>query len=310
MFAHAAIVFSKFDSLKGYADELNSRAVKAWQWYQDNPKRTDCDNGEIKSGDADRPLQQQEADSVVAAVYLFAITHQDEYSKYVNEHLRSTRPFRDNNWSCYEPEQGDALLFYSLLPDANGNTRNEVQNRFKELVNGQGDNYQFHPERDLYRAYISDSTYHWGSNMSRANCGNQNMDIVLQGIERQNEFSYRTQALGLLHYFHGVNPLSLVYLSNMYQYGADNSANEIYHEWFGDDSPYDNARTSPKGPAPGYLTGGPNKDYTGDASPPKGQPPQKAYRDFNSGSDKSWEITEPAIYYQSAYVKLLSKFVP
>jgi hypothetical protein len=25
--------------------------------------------------------------------------------------------------------------------------------------------------------------------------------------------------------------------------------------------------------------------------------------------DMSWEITEPAIYYQAAYVKLLSKFV-
>jgi hypothetical protein len=25
--------------------------------------------------------------------------------------------------------------------------------------------------------------------------------------------------------------------------------------------------------------------------------------------DKSWELTEPAIYYQASYVRLLSKFV-
>jgi len=25
----------------------------------------------------------------------------------------------------------------------------------------------------------------------------------------------------------------MVYLSNMYDYGADNCANEIYHSWFG-----------------------------------------------------------------------------
>ena len=40
------------------------------------------------------------------------------------------------------------------------------------------------------------------------------------------------------------------------------------------------------------------------------QPPQKAYLDFNDGWPvNSWEITEPAIYYQASYIKLLSKFV-
>jgi hypothetical protein len=45
------------------------------------------------------------------------------------------------------------------------------------------------------------------------------------------------------------------------------------------------------------------------------QPSQKAYLDFNTSwapdkeYDVSWEITEPAIYYQAAYVKALSKFV-
>jgi hypothetical protein len=45
------------------------------------------------------------------------------------------------------------------------------------------------------------------------------------------------------------------------------------------------------------------------------QPPEKAYLDFNTGwqpeaeHDQSWEISEPAIYYQASYVKLVSKFV-
>ena len=40
------------------------------------------------------------------------------------------------------------------------------------------------------------------------------------------------------------------------------------------------------------------------------QPPQKAYKDWNtSWPENSWEITEPAIYYQGAYVYLLSRFV-
>jgi len=42
----------------------------------------------------------------------------------------------------------------------------------------------------------------------------------------------------------------------------------------------------------------------------KAQPEQKMYLDFNNGPpEDSWTITEPAIYYQAAYIKLLSKFV-
>jgi hypothetical protein len=44
--------------------------------------------------------------------------------------------------------------------------------------------------------------------------------------------------------------------------------------------------------------------------PPVGQPPQKSYRDWNVGwPEASWVVAEPGIYYQSGYVKLLSKFV-
>lgn len=38
---------------------------------------------------------------------------------------------------------------------------------------------------------------------------------------------------------------------------------------------------------------------------------QKAYLDFNTTSPaNSWEITEPAIYYQAVYILLLSNFAP
>jgi hypothetical protein len=309
IYAHAAIVFSEFEPLQGYTKDLENRAIKAWKWYQNNPKRTDCDNGEIKSGDADRTVEQQKEESVVAAVYLFALTGEIEYNRHVSENIHLTRPWKDNNWSCYDPDRGDALLFYSQLPNAEKVTSDRIISRLKQLAGKQGNNFGFQPDRDLYRSRVGDSTYHWGSHMTRANCGNQNLDVVRYNIDPQDRTSYQTQALGIINYLHGVNPFSLVYLSNMAQYGAENSINEIYHEWFGDGSDYDNAITSKYGPAPGYLPGGPNKNYTGTAKPPKDQPPQKAYRDFNSIPEKSWEVSEPAIYYQSAYVKLLSKFV-
>lgn len=309
MYAHGAIVFSQFKPLQQYAQDLENRAIQAWKWYQANPKRNDCDNGEIKSGDADRTIEQQKQESVVAAIYLFALTGQPEYSRQVKENIYSTRPWWDRNWSCYDPDRGDALLFYSRLPNADRSTRDLIIKRLKALATGKGHNFGFHPDRDLYQAYIADKAYHWGSNMVRANCGNQNLDVIADNIHPGHDSFYRNQALGILHYFHGVNPFSVVYLSNMYQYGAENSLNEIYHEWFGDRSDYDNALTSKYGPAPGYLPGGPNKNYNGNATPPKGQPPQKSYRDFNSIPDKSWQISEPAIYYQAAYIKLISNFV-
>ena len=46
-------------------------------------------------------------------------------------------------------------------------------------------------------------------------------------------------------------------------------------------------------------------------SPPAGQPAQKAYLDFNdSWPLDSWQVTEPSGGYQTAYIRLLSKFVP
>ena len=58
------------------------------------------------------------------------------------------------------------------------------------------------------------------------------------------------------------------------------------------------------------VTGGPNKDFTYmQLSPPANQPPQNSYKEFNDGwPQNSWEITEPAIYYNAAYILLLSNF--
>jgi hypothetical protein len=66
----------------------------------------------------------------------------------------------------------------------------------------------------------------------------------------------------------------------------------------------------------GYVPGGPvaNAAAAGvppTISPPTNQPPQKSYLDWNGDShdpEKSWIINEPSIYYQSAYVELVSAF--
>lgn len=324
MFAHAAVVYGEFEAHKAFADDLKQRAISAFEHYHQNPKSDQCDDTTIKSGDADQPLPEQDQEAVVAAVYLFAATGEAKYGDYVKQNFRRLRPYHDDRWSVYNAAQGDALFYYAALKQADPALKKEIHDKKKAEANSR-EFYKFVPERDFYRAYMRRDSYHWGSNRERAAFGNTNFDLVQYGLAKPDEVqTYRERAAGMLHSFHGVNPMQLVYLTNMYAYGAEESADELFHTWFRDHHPtWDNARTSKLGPAPGYVTGGPNAQYCGGAgpehacsrSPVKSQPPGKAYLDSNTGwepenpFDKSWELTEPGIYYQAAYIRLVSKFV-
>ncbi|MEM6771619.1 MAG: T9SS type A sorting domain-containing protein, partial [Bacteroidota bacterium] len=83
---------------------------------------------------------------------------------------------------------------------------------------------------------------------------------------------------------------------------------EIYHFWFNEGTDWDNSETSLYGPAPGFVAGGPNSDFSQtNIAPPANEPPMKSYKDWNTGwPEFSWEITEPAIYYQAAYIRNLA----
>jgi hypothetical protein len=323
--AHGALLLARFPRFSAYAKDLSARAQRAFEFYRNNPKSDACDDGTIKSGDADRSLAEQEQGAVTAAVYLFALTKDAKYSEFVKQNYQRTRPFQDDRWSVYDQSQGDALLFYARLPKADAEVQGAIVARKKSQAQAL-DYYQLRPELDLYRAYMRPDSYHWGSNNARAGYGNTNYDLLTYELAAPaDRDSFRERAAGILHSFHGVNPMQLVYLTNMYADGGDACADEAYHTWFRDKDPrWDNARSSELGPAPGYVTGGPNKNYCQGQdpkehacahSPVREQPPEKAYLDVNTSYepqnqyDKSWELTEPAIYYQASYVRLVSKFV-
>jgi hypothetical protein len=310
MFAHAAVVFSSVKGLEEDATDLRNRALAAWRWFEASAKDEHCDNGEIKSGDADRTLAQQDAERVVAAIYLYALSGDATLQELISSRYEILQPYRDVGWSRYQAIEGDALLFYTTLRNADFKIKEKILEKKKMEARTYGNIYGIPVEQDLYRAYMEDGSYHWGSNMVRAQLGNVAMDVILYSVDEGVGSVFVDRALDVIHYFNGVNPLGIVYLSNMYEQGATRSVNEIYHQWFAADTPFSNARTSPAGPAPGYVPGGPNGDYAGNLVPPKGEPIQKAYRDTNAGwPANSWEVSEPAIYYQAAFVKLLSKFV-
>jgi endoglucanase len=325
VFAHAALVLRELPQLKAYAEDLKARATRAWSHFQQNPRKDTCDDQTIKSGDADKSLVEQEQASVVSAVYLFALTGDASYGETVVKSYGATRPMQEDRWSSYDPEQGEALLFYAALPQADAKVAATIKQRKVDQARTL-DIYASGLESDLYRAYMRDDSFHWGHNQVSANVGNTNYDVVQYGLVGPGARApFIERAAGLLHGFHGVNPLGIVYLTNMYAYGAERSANQIYHTWFRDGDPtYDDAVASRLGPPPGYVPGGPNAQYCVGQDEAQNQctksrlrkqPPQKAYLDFNTGynpkleHDRSWELTEPGIYYQASFVKLVSKFV-
>jgi hypothetical protein len=167
---------------------------------------------------------------------------------------------------------------------------------------------------DPYRAYMYDGHYTWGSNMAKCHWGDIPLLALHLGVNPQHDELYKEMAAEYLHYIHGRNPLSECYLSNMGSLGAGKSPMQFYHSWFRH-PPYSHCE-HPIGPAPGYLVGGPNAFFSVDwISPPHGEPAMKAFKDWDASwndqhhaSEASWEITEPDILYQSAYVMLASQF--
>jgi hypothetical protein len=181
----------------------------------------------------------------------------------------------------------------------------------------------------------------WGSNRSQALYGaNLFMAARLGVLGSHTHAEVVALAEKHLHYLLGLNPLNMVYLTNMAAYGGEHSSFHIFHSWFsftvndGDHGnttysgkpssvteplyPYyaSDAETSTYGPAPGLMPGGPNWYYDGTYTIPNRTYPAYAYRDFSVGcgwngsicTAASWELTEPDVGYQGPLV-LLTSFV-
>ncbi|MDC8003734.1 glycoside hydrolase family 9 protein [Aureisphaera galaxeae] len=310
--AHAAKVFGQFPEFQAYATTLEQTAISTYNYAKTfvdaGTLETDCDDGSIVAGDADQPVATQLAFFFTASVHLFDITGASEYNDYVMANVSSLEQIDTDFWGPYFTEVNDALIYYTLLPGADSATINTIVTSWLATVNNDWNDFFGFSENDLYRAQMPDWSYHWGSNQAKSGYGVINLLAKKSNFFPASNDEFDKQIDEILHYFHGVNPQGMVYLSNMYSVGADRSANEIYHTWFADGTVYDNAITSPIGPAPGFVSGGPNAQFSVTSLvPPYGQPQQKSYLDFNDGfPNNSWEITEPAIYYQASYIRLLA----
>ncbi len=317
IFAHAAKVFFGIGE-SAYAQSLQDRAIACFDYartFIDNGNlEIECDDATINASDSDKTVDEQMDLAVSASVYLFELTNDPVYNAFFLQYYASTEPISSAYWSPYKLELYDALFLYTTLNGANSAASNDILNKAQiALNNNSSDFFQF-ADDELYRSKAPNWMYHWGSNSPISNLANLCLLFKKYNINPSANAGLQRKADEHVHYFHGVNPQGLVYLTNMYEYGGDRCVDEMYHTWFADGSPFDNAKTSEFGPAPGYLVGGPNSSYTPEPGiildPPMNQPEMKSYKDFNDNfPNNSWQISEPAIYYQAAYIRMLANQV-
>ncbi|MCC6459648.1 MAG: glycoside hydrolase family 9 protein [Saprospiraceae bacterium] len=303
VFAHAARVLKTVPNQSAFADLLNARAELAWTWAEAHPAVLGSNSG-FQSADPEVSDYDRQARKTCAAAFLFALTGKAVYKTYFENQYTALHPYEWSYFYAFESTYGDVLLFYSRLAGISPSVKSNILSRFNNSTNGAAD---FFPavaaHTDAYRAYLKDGDYVWGSNLVKARTGLMYLNMNLNLQSPANQAAYQNAALDYLHYLHGVNPPGLAMLSNLQADGIAQAARQIYHGWTGDGTAWDN------NPIPGLLTGGMNQYYSGTNAYFNNQPVQKKYLDWNtSWPENSWEITEPAIYYQAGYVRLVSHF--
>lgn len=342
-FAYASKVLASRSEpdLKQYGDDLRKRATGAWTWATANPSVLYYNNddskqpgskglaaGQQEMGETDRLRAQFEA-----ATYLFEMTGDASFKQFADANYSALLP----PWgpSMWEVDALESLLYYARLPGATPEVAKSIREGL--LANLSQASLAFQgslAQADPYRAPMKD--YTWGSNKGKAMQARLYQLAALHNSDPGLSRTSLAAALEYAHYIHGVNPLGLVYLTNMATAGASHSAATMFHGWFVRGTRWQRVTDVLPGPPPGFLVGGPNPQFSVDAccsapvgspayrcygattfslcqrnlKPPLSQPPAKSYLQFNEPWPvNSWEVTEPSLHYQSYYVRLLAAFV-
>ncbi|RAV99238.1 glycoside hydrolase family 9 protein [Pseudochryseolinea flava] len=330
-FAIASKVYGS-RGMKNYAADLKARAIKAWDWATANPNVI-FKNNDTASGTSGLGAGQQETNDygrfmakLEAAMYLFEITGEAKYKQFFEDNYDEVHLIAWNFAFPFETANQEILLHYTTIPNVSANVVTAIKTAYKNAMNSDNNFAAYTNMTDPYRAFIKD--YTWGSNATKGSQSLMFLDWKRYNIDDTKNDIALAAAEEFIHYLHGVNPLNFVYLSNMYAYGAENGVNEFYHTWFGNGSAkWDRVGVSTYGPAPGFVVGGPNPSYDKDVCcanntcsttacnaesvvPPKNQPAQKSYKDFNTSWPlNSWSVTENSNGYQMNYIRMLSHFV-
>ncbi|MGB3073870.1 MAG: glycoside hydrolase family 9 protein, partial [Chitinophagales bacterium] len=333
IFALAAIQFNGLNTpaMTAFADTLETAAVNAYNWAIANPNITFYNSGTVAAGEQEVDDYGRLVRKIASACFLYKLTGNTVYRDVFDNNYNSVHLMQWQYAYPFEGTEQDVLLYYTKVNGKTSAIASAIKSAFSNSVKTNNpDNYPAYKNKtDAYIAFMADQNYTWGNNEFKCVQGSMFMNMVRYNLNGTNATNYKSAAAGFIHYLHGINPVSITYLSNMYAAGGDTCANEFYNSWFTDGSAlWDRVGVSTYGPPPGFIPGGANPSYSLDpccpngcggsnslcnasaVTPPLNQPIQKSYRDWNANwPQDSWSITENAIYTQAAYVKLLSWFL-
>jgi endoglucanase len=341
-FAYASKIFSARPEpgLKAYGEALAKRARAAWAWAEASPNVVYFNNdNERQPGSQGLAAGQQEMSDtdrrrakLEAAVYLYELSGEPGLKAFIEANFRSILP---NGPTVWEVQWQDLLLYYARLPGTSPDVRKEILARFLAVMRPSVQVFESVLDNtDPYRSPIQ--AYTWGSNKVKAMQARLLQLVAKHGQDDELGAKALAAAMGYAHSIHGVNPLGLVYLTNMGSVGASHSAVTMFHAWFAHGTRWQRVSATSPGPPPGFLVGGPNPQFNTDGCcraqpgspaygcygasvfpqcrralmPPKAQPPAKSYLQFNDPwPTNSWEVSEPQMEYQVLYIRLLASFV-
>ena len=160
VFAHAANVLSNVPQLATEATVLKDLAIKSWDFVlpsiNNNTLQTNCDDGTIKSGDADRSVAEQKEEALVMAFYLYKITGNETYHTYFKNHLTDAGPVANNWMGSNNMPLNNVLMQYTTEPFAHAATKTEILNSILPHIQGDWDGFYRWNNNDLYRANMPD----------------------------------------------------------------------------------------------------------------------------------------------------------
>jgi hypothetical protein len=333
-YAYGAVVFGAAagasSAYPGYATALVSQAQKAWTWAQANPAvffYNSMSTPTVAAGDQEVPMNNQTYGLLIkklqAALYLFEATGTTSYRDFFDANYSGVNLIKSGYSDGSHGEEQETLLEYTRAPNATASVVSAIKTKYLGSLQTSANLGAVTGSPDPYLAYLTG--YWWGINQIKSDQGNLLYDVITYGIDSGTNATAAKGAERYVHWLHGVNPLQLVFLSNMGAHGATKSVTRFFHSWYANGSYWDAVGVSKYAPPPGYLTGGPNPSYAWDGccpngcsgnscgaamlAPPSGQPDQKSYLDFNDEWPlNSWSVTEPDDGYQAKYIRLLSKF--
>ena len=286
--AHASRLFAAFPQSSVYSKKLREAALKTWnQWVKKGP-----DSGP----------------RLWAAAELFRLDPKTEGAREVVE--------KSGLLKSFQPPVNDAFKgALAYLESGKGDPGVEAQ--IRSALGTQVD--LIFRNNDSYRSGMDYSLYSWNSNWNKA----EEALALLWGARLNACGSHspeecRNHSEDFLHYFHGLNPLNMFYMTHSDLAGGKHGVWQPSQVWFNDSQnlakvrrysgkpasaadplwPYLNGadnygvtddHESETGPAPGFVPDGPTYQYfqlKGLAEPPnlsggKPSPVLKAYRDWN-----------------------------